>query len=237
MEDAAQGLFASHRGRPLGTFGALGAVSFHETKNVISGEGGAMIVNDPAMIDRAETIWEKGTDRSRFRRGEVDRYIWHEAGSSFAPSEITAAFLWAQLQHGDEITQHRRAQWDRYHASFRELEADGLVRRPVIPGEAAHNAHLYYLLLPEAAQRAEVLAALGRRGIHAISHYEPLHDSPGGRRYGRASGTMKVTENAAARLIRLPLHASLSEEEQSRVIDAASAVCRERFGYKLAVCL
>jgi dTDP-4-amino-4,6-dideoxygalactose transaminase len=225
MEDAAQGLFASYHGQPLGTFGALGAVSFHETKNVISGEGGALIVNDPDLIERAEILWEKGTDRSRFRRGEIDRYTWHDVGSSYAPSEILAAFLWAQLQHGDALTTRRRDQWTRYHEAFRELEHDGLVRRPIIPNGAGHNAHLYYLLLPSAAERAEALDAFARLGVNAIFHYVPLHNSPAGLRYGRAAGTLPVTEDAAARLIRLPLHADLSWEEQARVIGAVHAVC------------
>jgi dTDP-4-amino-4,6-dideoxygalactose transaminase len=227
IEDAAQGLFASWRGRPLGTFGALGAVSFHETKNVTSGEGGALIVNDPALVERAETIWEKGTDRAQFRRGEVDRYVWQEAGSSFAPSEITAAFLWAQLRQGETITAQRLAQWSRYHAAFEALEQSGLVRRPEVPRECEHNGHLYRLLLASAKAREETLAELGRAGIHAVFHYVPLHDSPAGLRYGRASGNLRVTEDAAARLIRLPLHASLTEAEQARVIEAVYSACRQ----------
>jgi dTDP-4-amino-4,6-dideoxygalactose transaminase len=227
MEDAAQGFFASYRGRPLGTFGALGALSFHETKNVISGEGGALIVNDPGLAERAEILWEKGTDRSRFRRGEVGRYTWQDVGSSFAPSEILAAFLWAQLQHGGEITRRRRAQWTVYHEAFRGLESDGLVRRPVIPGDAGHNGHLYYLLWPTAAARTAALGALARRGIQAIFHYVPLHDSPAARLYGRTAGRLTVTEDAAARLVRLPLHAALSREEQTRVIQAVHAICAQ----------
>jgi dTDP-4-amino-4,6-dideoxygalactose transaminase len=178
-------------------------------------------------VERAETIWEKGTDRARFRRGEVDRYVWREAGSSFAPSEITAAFLWAQLQHGETITAQRLAQWSRYHAAFEALEQSGLVRRPEVPRECEHNGHLYRLLLPSAKAREETLAELGRAGIHAVFHYVPLHDSPAGLRYGRASGNLRVTEDAAARLIRLPLHASLTEAEQARVIEAVYSACRQ----------
>src|ERR1019366_1258664 len=199
LEDAAQGLFACWRGRPLGTIGALGALSFHETKNVISGEGGALLINDPELAGRAETIWEKGTDRARFRRGETSRYTWQTLGSSFAPSEITAAFLWAQLQHGEEITARRRAQWSRYHAAFEDLEQAGLAGRPEIPRECQHNAHLYRLLLPSAKSREETIAELGRAGIQAIFNYVPLHDSPAGLRYGRASGNLRVTRGAAAR--------------------------------------
>jgi dTDP-4-amino-4,6-dideoxygalactose transaminase len=227
LEDAAQGLFACWKGRPLGTVGALGALSFHETKNVISGEGGALVINDPTLADAAETIWQKGTDRAAFRRGEIDCYTWQSPGSSFAPSEITAAFLWAQLQHGQDITASRLHQWDRYHAAFEKLESEGLARRPEIPLECRHNAHLYRLLLPTPAARTRAIADLAQAGIQAIFHYVPLHNSPAGRRYGRTSGELPVTEDAAARLVRLPLHASLTEAEQSYIIDAVRTVCRE----------
>jgi dTDP-4-amino-4,6-dideoxygalactose transaminase len=225
MEDAAQGLFASYRGRPLGTFGATGAISFHETKNVISGEGGALIVNDAALLERAEILWEKGTDRARFQRGELDRYTWCDVGSSFAPSELTAAFLWAQLRQAEAITRARRLAWERYHEAFAEWEAGGLVRRPRIPADRGHNAHLYYLLLPSPSARAAALAGFARRGVQAIFHYVPLHDSPAGRRYGRTAGSLAVTNDVAARLVRLPLHAGLTVEEQDRVIAAVRTIC------------
>ena len=225
LEDAAQGMFATWRGQHLGTFGVLGAISFHETKNVSSGEGGALIINDPMLIEQAEILWEDGTNRSQFRRAEVDRYTWQAMGSSFAPSELTAAFLWAQLQHGLKITERRRALWRRYHEAFEELEHDGLVRRPLIPMEAAHNAHLYYLLLPSAAARDEAIRRLDQLGVQAVFHYIPLHDSPAGRRYGRCAGALPVTENVAARLLRLPLHADLSQIEQQHVIQSFRAVC------------
>jgi dTDP-4-amino-4,6-dideoxygalactose transaminase len=231
VEDAAQGLFASRHARPLGTIGALGAISFHETKNVISGEGGALIVNDPALVAQAERIWEKGTDRAQFRSGEVDRYTWQSIGSSFAPSEITAAFLWAQLQHGDAITAHRRVQWQRYHAAFAALEDDGMVQRPQIPPGCEHNGHLYRLLLLTAEARQEMIAHLAQARIQAVFHYVPLHNSPAGLRYGRTSGTLCVTEDTAGRLVRLPLHASLTEAEQSHIIEAVYSSCR-----KPAVC-
>jgi dTDP-4-amino-4,6-dideoxygalactose transaminase len=232
VEDAAQGLFASWQGRPLGTIGALGAISFHETKNVISGEGGALIVNDPSLVSKAETIWEKGTDRAQFRSGEIDRYTWQSIGSSFAPSEITSAFLWAQLQHGEAITARRLVQWERYHTAFAELEDDGMLQRPMVPRACEHNGHLYRLLLPSAEAREEMIADLGRAGIQAVFHYVPLHNSPAGLRYGRASGSLRVTEDAAARLVRLPLHASLTEAEQTYIIEAVYSTCR-----KPAVCL
>lgn len=226
IEDAAQGMFATWRGRAVGTFGALGALSFHETKNVISGEGGALIVNDPALAERAEVMWEKGTNRSGFRRGEVDRYTWLDIGSSFAPSEITAAFLWAQLQRGNEITSGRLRQWNRYHEAFAGLEADGIAERPAIPAGCGHNAHLYRLMLKEESVRNEAIQALWNMGVHAIFHYVPLHGSPAGRRFGRVHGSMAVTENAASRLLRLPLHPSLTVDDQRRVIEAVLALCR-----------
>jgi dTDP-4-amino-4,6-dideoxygalactose transaminase len=232
IEDAAQGLFASWQGRALGTIGALGAISFHETKNVISGEGGALIVNDPTLVAKAETIWEKGTDRAQFRSGEVDRYTWQSIGSSFAPSEITAAFLWAQLQHGEAITARRLVQWERYHTAFAALEEDGMLQRPQVPRECEHNGHLYRLLLPSAEARQEMIADLDRAGIQAVFHYVPLHSSPAGLRYGRTSGSLRVTEDAAARLVRLPLHPSLTEAEQTHIIEAVYSACR-----KPAVCL
>ena len=225
IEDAAQGLFASWQGRALGAIGALGAISFHETKNIICGEGGALIINDLALVADAEMIWQKGTDRARFLRGEVGAYSWQTIGSSFAPSEITAAFLWAQLQHGEEITMRRHKLWNRYHAAFDDLEKAGLVRRPAIPPDCQHNAHLYRLLAPSAKARDRIIANLGQAGIQAIFHYVPLHNSPAGLRYGRCSGTLPVTEDAAARLIRLPLHMSLTEAEQSRIIEAVHIAC------------
>lgn len=227
IEDAAQGLFARSDGRPLGTVGALGALSFHETKNVISGEGGALVINDPMLVQRAERMWAKGTDRSEFMRGEVDQYTWQTVGSSFAPSEITAAFLWAQLQEGEAATHHRLSQWQCYHQAFAGLEQAGFVRRPQIPDGCAHNGHLYRLLLPTSGVRHIVLARLADAGVHAVFHYVPLHSSPAGLRYGRCCGDLAVTDDAAARLIRLPLHASLSAAEQDHVIAAVLRICGE----------
>jgi len=225
IEDAAQGLFARFQDRPLGSIGALGAISFHETKNIISGEGGALVINDPALVEHAEQIWQKGTDLGRFARGEIDQYTWQTAGSSFAPNEITAAFLWAQLQKGEAATERRLAQWQRYHAAFAEIEADGRVGRPTIPDGCGNNGHLYRLLLPSAGARREAIARLRALGVQAVSHYVPLHSSPAGLRYGRPSGDMRVTDDAAARLIRLPLHASLTEAEQAQVIRAVIHTC------------
>lgn len=219
IEDAAQGVMASYKGRALGSIGDLGAYSFHETKNVISGEGGALLVNDAALAARAEIIREKGTDRSRFFRGEVDKYTWQEVGSSFLPGELIAAFLWAQLEEADQITQRRLASWQRYHALTEPFERAGLLRRPIVPVDCQHNAHMYYVLLASDIDRQEVLDTLKRRGIHAVFHYAPLHGSPAGRRYGRVHGAMTVTDMSAERLIRLPLWAGISEQAQHEVIE------------------
>lgn len=225
IEDTAQGIMSAYRGRELGSMGHLGTISFHETKNIISGEGGALIVNDPSLVERAEIIREKGTDRSRFLRGQVDKYTWVDLGSSFLPSELTAAFLWAQMEEAQVITQRRLAIWRRYHEAFEEIEREGLVRRPIIPQGLTCNGHMYYLLLPNLAQRQLFIAALNNFGIQAVFHYVPLHGSPAGRRYGRTSGSMEVTNDLSLRLVRLPLWVGL-EGEQDRIIDAVKRAAR-----------
>ncbi|MDO9112358.1 MAG: dTDP-4-amino-4,6-dideoxygalactose transaminase [Polaromonas sp.] len=217
IEDAAQGVMASYKGRALGSIGHLGAYSFHETKNVISGEGGSLLVNDPALALRAEIIREKGTDRGRFFRGEVDKYTWQEVGSSFLPGELIAAFLWAQLEESQAITDNRMASWNRYHAALAPLEAKGLLRRPIVPTDCGHNAHMYYVLLASGVDRQAVLAELKRKGIASVFHYVPLHSAPAGQRFGRVHGSMEVTNNQSERLIRLPLWVGLNEEQQTRV--------------------
>ncbi len=219
VEDAAQGLMASYKGRALGSIGDLGAYSFHETKNVISGEGGALLVNAPDLASRAEIVREKGTDRSRFFRGEVDKYTWQEVGSSFLPGELTAAFLWAQLEDAQRITQARLASWSHYHKLLAPLESEGLLRRPIVPDGCQHNAHMYYVLLAPEIDRDRILGELKSHGIHSVFHYVPLHSSPAGQRYGRASGTMDITANAAERLIRLPLWMEIEESQQDQVAE------------------
>ena len=209
IEDAAQGLMASYRGRALGTLGALGTVSFHETKNVISGEGGALLVNDERLIERAEIVREKGTDRSRYFRGEVDKYTWVDIGSSFLPGEIIAAFLLAQMEDADAITARRRALWDAYHARLAPLERAGRLRRPIVPDHCVHNAHLYYVLLPSLEQRTRLIERLKALDILSVFHYVPLHSSPAGRRFGRAHGSMRHTDDLSSRLLRLPLWVGL----------------------------
>ncbi len=219
VEDAAQGVMSTYKGRALGSIGNLGAFSFHETKNVISGEGGALLVNDPAMALQAEIIREKGTDRSRFFRGEVDKYTWQEVGSSFLPGEMTAAFLWAQLEEAQAITHRRLAIWDHYHAALAGLEQQGLLRRPSVPEHCQHNAHMYYVLLAPGVERQAVLETLKSHAIYAVFHYVPLHSSPGGARYGRVHGAMDITEGYSERLLRLPLWLGLSADQQDRVVD------------------
>lgn len=222
VEDAAQALLSRYKGRPLGTLGHLAAVSFHETKNVISGEGGALIVNEARFEERAEILWEKGTDRSKFFRGLVDKYTWIDVGSSFLPGELTAAFLWAQLEDADAITAERLAIWRRYDEACAALEPFG-VRRPTIPPDRTHNAHMYYLLLPPALPQATVLAELNRRGVNAVFHYVPLHSAPAGRRFGRTSGPMTHTDDCSARLIRLPLWIGMGSSIAERVVEELTA--------------
>jgi dTDP-4-amino-4,6-dideoxygalactose transaminase len=227
IEDTAQGLLSTYKGRPLGGLGQLAAVSFHETKNVISGEGGALVINDARFAERAEILWEKGTDRSKFFRGEVDKYTWVDVGSSFLPGELTAAFLWAQLEHAAAITAARRVVWQRYYEASAALEAFG-VTRPTVPADCEHNAHLFYLLLPEGLSQADVLADLNRRGVNAIFHYIPLHSAPAGCRFARTSGPMTVTESVSARLVRLPLWAGLEPDAAEQVIEQLTATLASR---------
>ncbi len=218
VEDAAQGVTAKYKGVALGSIGHLGAYSFHETKNVISGEGGGLLVNEPEYAIRAEIIREKGTDRSRYFRGEVDKYCWQSVGSSFLPGELISAFLWAQLEAADEITALRLARWRRYHELLEVAERDGLLRRPIVPEHCDHNAHMYYVLLAPGKERSKILNALKHQDISAVFHYVPLHSSPAGLRYGRAHGELKKTDSASSRLIRLPLWVGLTDGEQDKVV-------------------
>jgi len=220
VEDAAQAVMSNYDNRPLGSIGDLGAYSFHETKNVISGEGGALLIGREDLVDRAEIIREKGTDRSRFFRGQVDKYTWQEVGSSFLPGELIAAFLWAQLQHAKEITSRRLNAWCAYHEMLSRLESREWLRRPIVPTECEHNAHMYYVLLPKNIDRSKVLSHMAKDGVSAVFHYIPLHNSPAGLRYGECQGDMSVTEDLAQRLIRLPLWVGISISEQSKVCDS-----------------
>jgi len=219
VEDAAQSVMSTYKGRPLGSIGDLGAYSFHETKNVISGEGGAILVNNPKLAERAEIIREKGTDRSRFFRGQVDKYTWQDVGSSFLPGEIIAAFLWAQLEEVDSITAARIASWNRYHALLEDVAKRGVLRQPIVPSECQHNAHMYYVILAEDIDRRNVLDEFARRDITSVFHYVPLHTSPAGMRFGRAVGALPVTMKQSDKLVRLPLWVGLSEEQQDSVVE------------------
>ncbi len=220
IEDAAQAICARWRGRALGSFGPLAALSFHETKNVTCGEGGALLINDDELVQRAEILREKGTDRSRFFRGEVDKYSWVDLGSSFLPGELSAAFLSAQLDAAEALTARRLAIWQAYHAWAEPHERAGRLRRPVVPAECEHNAHMYYVLLPDAAARDRVMRELKDDGVHAVFHYVPLHSSRAGRRFGREHGTLAITDDLSARLLRLPLWIGV-EEHLPRIFDAA----------------
>jgi len=219
VEDAAQGYGASYRGRPLGAGADVACMSFHETKNVMCGEGGALLVNRPDWVERAEIIQEKGTDRSKFFRGEVDKYTWVDLGSSYLVSDIGAAFLWAQLEQASEITAKRIVIWNLYDAALEELEDEGRLRRPVVPHHCSHNAHMYYVLLDTGTDRTQLIEQLSEAGVNAVSHYVPLHSSPAGLRYGRVHGSMDVTDDAGARLLRLPLWAGMTADDVAYVLD------------------
>lgn len=214
VEDAAHGILSRYKGRPLGSIGHLAALSFHETKNIISGEGGALLVNDPRFVARAEIVREKGTNRARFFRGEVDKYSWVDLGSSYLPSEVTAAFLWAQLEQADEITRERVHLWETYHQALAPYQARGVIQGPLIPEDCEHNAHMYYILLPSLEQRTAFIDALKRQGTLAVFHYVPLHNSEAGMRFGRTHGELPHTLATSDRLVRLPLWIGLAEYQE-----------------------
>lgn len=222
IEDAAQGLMSGYKGKALGGIGHLGAYSFHDTKNIVAGEGGALLINDPDFVEQAEIIREKGTDRSKFLKGQIDKYTWVDIGSSFLSSEIMAAFLLAQLECADAITKRRLAIWDGYHAAFSELEKSHKLRRPIIPEACQHNAHMYYLLLPNEQTRDRLMFDLRKIDIQTAFHYVPLHESYGGKKYGRTGGGgLKITEHLSQCLLRLPLWVGL-EEQLDRVINGVN---------------
>jgi dTDP-4-amino-4,6-dideoxygalactose transaminase len=220
VEDNAHGLFGKYKGKPLGSFGCLATQSFHETKNISCGEGGALVINDSRYVERAEIIREKGTDRSKFFRGQVDKYTWVDIGSSYVMSDLLAAFLYAQLEQRDAIQARRRAVWERYHEGLADWAAAHGVRTPVVPAHCEQAYHMYYLVMPDSRDRDALLAHLKKQGVHAVFHYLPLHTSPMGRRFGGREGQCPVTERVSARLLRLPFYAGLSEEEQATVIRA-----------------
>jgi dTDP-4-amino-4,6-dideoxygalactose transaminase len=220
IEDAAHAVMAKYRGKELGGIGHLGAYSFHETKNVISGEGGALLINDDKFIERAEIIREKGTNRSKFFRGEIDKYTWVDVGSSYLPAEIISAFLWAQFLSASEITQKRLNIWKKYHVALEKMEQRGVLRRPIIPEHCEHNAHMYYILLNSLEARTKLIKSLKEKGIYSVFHYIPLHSSPAGKKYGRVATDMEITNKASETILRLPLWIGLEGEKLDYIIEA-----------------
>ncbi len=220
VEDNAHGLFGSYRGRPLGSFGALATLSFHETKNVTCGEGGALLINDRALVDRAEIVREKGTNRSRFFRGEIDKYSWVDIGSSYLPSELLAAFLLAQLEHAATIQEKRRHVWNTYREGLEGWAAERNARLPIVPPHCDQAYHLFYMLMPDFEARERLRHHLAAEDVNGVFHYLPLHASEMGQRFGGAPGDCPVTESISDRLLRLPFHNGLSDDDLQRVLEA-----------------
>jgi len=219
IEDAAQGLMASYKSKPLGSFGDLGCFSFHETKNIISGEGGALIINNPHLIEQAEIIREKGTNRSKFFRGQVDKYTWIEKGSSYLPGELIAAFLYAQLEEAQAIINTRLKLWDYYHQLLEPLEQAGKLRRPIIPPHCQHNGHMYYIILAALQTRTKAISSLQEQGINSVFHYVPLHSSPAGQHYGRVGSDMDNTNRISDCLLRLPMFPELELVSIEKIVN------------------
>lgn len=232
IEDAAQGVMSFYKGKALGSIGDLGAFSFHETKNIISGEGGALLVNSERLVQRAEIIREKGTNRSRFFRGEVDKYTWQDLGSSYLPGEIIAAFLFAQLQEADRITQERLNSWNFYHKCLATLENKEYLRRPIVPEFSQHNGHMYYVLLHPTINRQLLLSQLKKYFVHSVFHYVPLHLSPAGQQYGRTNGALPVTQHQSERIIRLPLWMGLTPMQIEYIVHILTLAIKEQLEAK-----
>ena len=220
IEDAAQGYLSQYKGRSLGTLGALGCLSFHETKNIISGEGGALLINDERFLERAEIIWEKGTNRSLFLRGEVDKYSWQDIGSSYLPSELVSAFLYAQLEMAETIIAKRSRLFSYYRESLKDLEDKGCIHLPRLPEKMVSNGHIFFIIGPDAGESRLLIEHLKSRKIQAITHYVPLHSSKAGKNFGRVSCSMKVTDDMSQRVIRLPLFYGMKELEVDRVVQS-----------------
>lgn len=219
VEDAAQGVMSTYKGRPLGTIGDFGCFSFHETKNYSMGEGGALIINDPIYNERAEIMREKGTNRSRFLRGQVDKYTWVDFGDSYLPSDMNAAYLWAQLEEADRINNDRLSTWNTYYEAFRPLAQAGLVELPVVPGDCVHNAHMFYLKCKDLEERTAFISHLKENGVQAVFHYVPLHSAPAGLKFGRFQGEDVYTTRESDRLVRLPLYYGIEDENLNQVIE------------------
>jgi len=220
IEDNAHGLFGSYRGRMLGSLGRMATLSFHETKNLTCGEGGALLVNDATLIERAEIIREKGTDRSKFFRGQVDKYGWVDIGSSYLPSEVLAALLCAQLEDRQRIQQRREVIWVKYHEMLKKWAVDRGVTLPTVPPSCAQAFHMFYMVMPSASARQKLIAHLGAKGILAVWHYQPLHTSKVGKMYGGQDGDCPVAERVAEQLVRLPFYTTMTDEEQLMVVEA-----------------
>lgn len=223
IEDAAQGIMSTYKGRPLGTIGDYGCFSFHETKNISMGEGGALLIADPANIENAEIVREKGTNRSKFFRGQIDKYSWVEAGSSYLPSELNAAYLWGELENADKIYEDRMNTWNYYDNALEKMEKSGKIERPVIPDGCVHNAHMYYIKAKDLEERTRLLAYLKENGISAVFHYIPLHSAAAGMKYGRFSGEDKYTTKESERLLRLPLYYGMKQEDREKVVSCVEA--------------
>lgn len=220
VEDAAQGVMSKYKGKYLGTIGDMGCYSFHETKNYSMGEGGAIIINNPEYIERAEILREKGTNRSKFYRGQVDKYTWVDIGDSFLPSELNAAYLWGQLEMAEEINDNRLNVWNRFYNAFKPLEEAGKVELPFIPTDCVHNAHMFYLKCKDLNERTAFISFMKEKGVQCVFHYIPLHSAPAGLKYGRFVGEDKYTTKESERLVRLPMYYGMTEEEQKTVIDS-----------------
>lgn len=218
IEDAAQGIMASYKGKALGTIGDMGCFSFHETKNFSMGEGGALLLRDEKYIEDAEIFREKGTDRSKYYRGQVDKYRWMNYGSSYLPSDMNAAYLWAQLERADEITAARLARWHQYNELLQPLKERGILELPTIPEGCVHNAHMYYAKAKDLQERTALIDFLMQNGIHSVFHYVPLHSAPAGIRFGRFHGEDKYTTKESERLFRLPMFYTLKEEEVDYIV-------------------
>ncbi|MCI5858465.1 MAG: dTDP-4-amino-4,6-dideoxygalactose transaminase [Blautia sp.] len=220
VEDAAQGVYAYYKGRALGTIGDFGCYSFHETKNYSMGEGGALVFQNNDYLERAEIVREKGTDRSKFFRGQVDKYRWMDYGSSYLPSDLNAAYLWAQLEMAEKIREDRLESWNYYHEELRSLADAGYIEQPFIPDYAEHNAHMYYIKTKDLETRGRLIDFLAKREIHTVFHYVPLHSAPAGQKFGRFHGEDKYTTKESERLLRLPMYYQLKEEDQEQVVKA-----------------
>ena len=220
VEDAAQGVMAQYKGRYLGTIGDFGCYSFHETKNYSMGEGGAIVINEPSYIERAEILREKGTNRAKFFRGQVDKYTWVDFGDSFLPSELNAAYLWAQLEKADEINNDRLNSWNAYYKALKPLEDEGKIELPVVPADCAHNAHMFYIKCRDLAERSLLIADLKTKGINAVFHYIPLHSAPAGLKYGTFFGKDQFTTFESERLLRLPMYYGIGDENIGYIVES-----------------